>query len=344
MPLTEVNGPAGAPWERPLQGTFERLVVESEALQGNPLGDPSLRPLYIYRAPNTPLKAPAIYMLQGYTGQLDAWLARKAFEPTVVERLDAMFAAGGCPAATMVFVDAWTSIGGAQFLNSTATGRYLDYICDEVVPFITTRYDTGRNGVTGHSSGGYGATVLSMLRPRTFSAFASLAGDALFECCYLPEFPQVARTLRDHFDGSFETMLKAASNADPFDFGLFGTALSTYAMAAAYSPDPDRPGKVRLPFSTNDGRLIPDVWAQWLVHDPVRMAAGHADALLTMKRIYLDAGTRDEYFLDLGAQALSNELSMLEVPHTLELFDGRHGPAGSRYPGVIRDLVLALAS
>ena len=38
-------------------------------------------------------------------------------EPNIVERLDAMFAAGDCPAAIVVFVDCWTSYGGSQFLE-----------------------------------------------------------------------------------------------------------------------------------------------------------------------------------------------------------------------------------
>jgi hypothetical protein len=73
------------------------------------------------------------------------------------------------------------------------------------------------------------------------------------------------------------------------------------------------------------------------------MAPGHAEALLSMRRIYLDAGRSDEYFLDLGAQAFSNELTRLGVNHTLELFDGRHGGIAYRYPGAIRELVLALS-
>ena len=44
MSLREVEGPAGAPWERPLHGTLDRLVVESELLAGNPLGDPAAAP------------------------------------------------------------------------------------------------------------------------------------------------------------------------------------------------------------------------------------------------------------------------------------------------------------
>ena len=117
--------------------TLDRLVVESDALAGNPLGDPSRRPLYVYRPPGVeldhPKPLPSVYVIQGFTGQLDMWFARQAFEPTMIERLDAMFAAGDCPDAIVVFVDAWTSFGGSQFLNSTGTGRYLDYLCDEVV-------------------------------------------------------------------------------------------------------------------------------------------------------------------------------------------------------------------
>ena len=112
--------------------------------------------------------------------------------------------------------------------------------------------------------------------------------------------------------------------------------------AAAYSPDPARPGKALLPFDVATGRLIDDVWEQWLQWDPVRMAPRHADALRSMKRIYLDAGKGDEWFLDLGAQAFAAELDKLGVEHTLELFDGKHGGITYRYPGAIRELVLAL--
>ena len=115
-----------------------------------------------------------------------------------------------------------------------------------------------------------------------------------------------------------------------------------YGYAAAYSPDPANPGKALLPFDIATGRLIDDVWAQWLEHDPVRMAPAHADALRSMRRIYLDAGRADEYYLDLGAQAFAAELEALGVDHSLELFDGKHGGLTYRYPGAIRELVRAL--
>ena len=141
MALREFDGPSGAPWERPMAGTLDRLVVESELLADNPLGDPQQRPLYVYRPPGVdldhPRPLPSVYVIQGYTGQLDMWSSRTPFEPTMFERLDAMFAEGGCPDAIVVFVDAWTSYGGSQFVDSSSTGPYQSYLCDEVVPFVS---------------------------------------------------------------------------------------------------------------------------------------------------------------------------------------------------------------
>jgi len=351
MSLREVEGPAGAPWERPLHGTLDRLVVESELLADNPLGDPTRRPLYVYRPPGVeldhPRGLPSVYVIQGYTGQVDMWLNRMTFEPSMIERLDAMFRGGGCPDAIVAFVDAWTAYGGSQFVNSASTGPYMDYLCDEVVPFVDERYPTlaarDHRGLTGKSSGGYGAMVVPMLRPDVFGAFASHAGDALFECCYLPEAPAAARVLRDEFDGSYEVFFNRLAAADHFDWDRFAKPLEFYGYAACYSPDPANPGKALVPFDTATGRLIHEVWAQWLEKDPVRMAPSCADALRSMRRIYLDAGKSDEYYLDLGAQAFAAELGKLGVAHTLVLFDGKHGGLTYRYPGAIRELVLALA-
>jgi S-formylglutathione hydrolase FrmB len=288
-----------------------------------------------------------VYVIQGYGGQADMWTDRAPFDPTVIERIDAMFSTGDCPDAVVAFVDAWTAFGGSQFLNSSGMGQYMDYLSDEVPAFVDERYPTlaarEHRGLAGKSSGGYGAMVVPMLRPDVWGALASHAGDALFECCYQRDFPTVARQLRDHFDGSYDKLLKAALEAPQFDWEKFGASFSLYAYALAYTPDPDNAGKALMPFEIATGKLIEEIWAKWLELDPVRMVSRHADALRSMRCIYLDAGKSDEWFLDLGAQAVSEELDKLGIEHTLELFDGKHGGIAHRYPGAIRELVLALA-
>jgi S-formylglutathione hydrolase FrmB len=276
------------------------------------------------------------------------WRNRRAFSPTVIEAIDAWFAEHPETPAIVAFVDAWTSYGGSQFLDSPGTGRYHTYLCDEVVPFVDAHYrtlaDAAHRGIAGKSSGGYGAMVTPMLRPDLFGGLVTHAGDALFEACYQPEFPEAARALRDHYGGSFDAFWtdfrSRPGRSRPGDPAL----VNEWAMAACYSTDAD--GTVRLPFEVATGRLIPEVWERWLAWDPVRMAAGHADALRGLRAIWVDAGKGDEYYLDLGAQAFVAELEALGIGEPVlrfELFDGAHGGIEWRYPGAVGWLAERLA-
>ena len=345
LSLREIQQPPTLSWDRPLAGSLDQLVVRSELLEDNPLHDPPVRPLYVYRPPGDGRRLPSIYMLQGFGGRLEEWLEPDGEGITAIERFDTMFATPDAEPALLVFVDAWTARGGSQFLNSTSTGRYLDYVCDEIVPFIDARYPTlaarEHRGVSGKSSGGYGALVSSMLRPDVFGGLVSHAGDALFECCYQPLFPVAVRMLRDGFGGSWDAFERRIETTD-FDWREFPALFAVYGTACAYTPDPTRPGKALIPFESSTGRPIDDVWSRWLALDPVRMAARHVDSLQTMRWIYFDAGRRDDFFLDLGARALSDALSHLAIDHSLELFDGDHDGVDRRMPAAIAELTRAL--
>jgi S-formylglutathione hydrolase FrmB len=326
------------PWHVEPRGRFEQQTITSRVLAGNPLGDPHDRPLWVYLPPgygaDPGRRYPSIYVIQGYTGQVDMWWNRTALRPNVPELVDELFAGGGAPPAVVAFVDCWTSLGSSQFLNSPATGRYLDYLCDEVVALVDQRYRTlpGREhrGIAGKSSGGYGAMVAPMLRPDVFGALASHAGDALFEYCYLPDVAKATRALRDEYGGAYERFLADVAGRPAFSRASDSALLNIWCMAACYSAEPD--GTVTVPFDPATGRLRDDVWARWLALDPVRMAPGHADQLRSLCGVYLDAGRRDEYFLDLGAAAFSAELDALGVDHTFELFDATHAAIEYRYP------------
>ena len=348
------------PWKVEPKGRFEQHTISSEALRGNALGDPNDRPLWVYLPPGVEAgrdgqRYPSIYVLQGLTGQVDMWWNRPALRPSVPERIDALFAgdaageAGGSgppPPAIVVLVDAWTSLGGSQYLNSPGTGRYLDYLCDEVVAFVDQRYptlaDRAHRGVTGKSSGGYGAMVVPMLRPQVFGALASHAGDALFEYCYLPDVAKAARALRDDYEGSYERFWADFRSRPAFSKDGDDALLNAYCMAACYSAEPD--GTVTLPFEPSTGRFRDEVWRRWLELDPVRMAASHAEALRSLRGIYLDAGKRDEYYLDLGASAFAAELDDLGVGYTFELFDAGHMSIEYRYPQALAFLAERLAA
>ena len=295
------------PWSFDLRGRFDEHLVESEALKGNPLGDPHERPLSVYTPPayeeDPDRRFPCIYVIQGMTGQLDMWRNRSAFRKNFPELTDDLFASGGAPPCVVVWVDS----------------------------HYRTLSSREHRGIAGKSSGGYGAMVTPMLRPDLFSGLATHAGDALFEVCYLPEMRECARALRDHYDGSYERFWLDFRSRPAFSKETDGELVNEYAMAACYSANED--GGVDLPFDVTTGRLVPEVWDRWLAWDPVRMVSTHADAMREMRAIYIDAGSHDEYFLDLGAEAFRRELEAIGVTDVFfELFDARHGAIEYRYP------------
>lgn len=339
------------PWSFEVRGRFEELTIASEALRGNPLGDPHERPLWVYLPPgyddDPDARFPCVYAIQGLTGQLDMWRNRAPFRRTFPELADDLFARGEAPPVVIVWVDCWTSLGGSQFLDSPGTGNYLTYLCDEVIAFVDERYrtipDAAHRGIQGKSSGGYGAMVVPMLRPGVFGGLATHAGDALFETCYLPEFAQSVRALRDEYEGSFERFWEDFRSRPAMAKPSDGLLMNDWCMAACYSADPD--GTVRLPYDPATGELILEVWERWLELDPVRMVAGHADDLRSMRAIYIDAGKKDEWFLDLGAEAFRRELEKIDVTDVFfELFDATHMAIEYRYPISLKYLAERLSA
>ena len=334
----------------PLAGRLEQHTITSRLLAGNPLGDPADRPVEVYVPPgydeDAQRRYPSIYVIQGYTGAVPMWHNRAPFRPTFPEAADALFAGGGAPPCIVVLVDAWTSYGGSQFVDSPGTGRYHSYLCDEVVPFVDARYRTlpapAHRGIAGKSSGGFGAMITPMLRPDLFGGLASHAGDALYELCYIPSFGKVVRALRE-YDGSYERFWEDFAARPPMSKATDGDLVLTYGCAAAFSADED--GTVQLPFDLRTGRLVDDVWERWLAWDPVRMVPRHADALRGLRAIYLDGGTRDEWYLELGAQAFRDALAEIGVTDVgCEIFEAAHGGIDYRYPIALAYLAERLAA
>ena len=334
----------GPPWGQEWKGRFTDHVFESEALIGNPLGDPHRRPVYVYTPPayeaEPDRRFPTVYVIQGLTGQVDMWRNRKAFRANTPELVDDQFATEGQAPAIVVYVDCWTSLGGSQYLDSPGTGRYQTYLCDEVIPWVDATWRTlpeaAHRAVAGKSSGGYGAMILPMHRPDRFGALATHAGDALFEACYGPDMAKAARVLRDHYDGSFERFwTEFRQQTGPIRSRDF-EPVNMWCMAACYSTDPD--GTVRLPFDPATGRLVPEIWERWLEKDPVRMVAGHADALRGLRGIWIDSGKSDEFYLDLAAEAFRRELDAIGVTEPtvhFELVEGTHADLEHLYAPAI---------
>ena len=327
------------------------LVIEhftSRALADNPLGDPATRKLPILLPPGydtSGRRYPLIVALTGFTGSGPMLLNVSPWQPNLQERVDYLTADGRLPPAIFVLPDCFTRYGGSQYLNSAAIGRYEDYVVDEIIPFVDAKYRTiaapeGR-GVFGKSSGGYGAIILGMRHPDVFGAVACHSGDMYFEYCYKPDFPKFVNAINkagglDKWWAAFESKVKKEREDVE--------AVDMLAMAAAYSPNPDRkPFLVDFPFDLYTGELKLDVWRRWLDHDPVYLAERYADNLKRLRLLFIDCGTRDEFNLHLGARILAQRLTALGVPHEYEEFDDGHMNIPYRYDVSLPKIGRALA-
>jgi enterochelin esterase-like enzyme len=329
-------------------GRWQELSLESRALQGNRLGDPPTRPLFVWTPPSYEgdpgRRYPAVYLLHAMTGQARSWFNVAPFTenvPAAVNRLGLE--------TIVVLVDGWTAVGGSQWVDSPAIGRYGTYLCEDVVGFVDASFRTlaapAHRGLAGHSSGGFGAMVWTLLRPDLFGGFASHAGDALFEVCFAPEFAAAAQALRNSYGGSFEAFWRDFRSGRPaFSRSTDALLQSLYATSAAFSPRDD--GSFELPFRIETGVVEVDAWHRWLAWDPVRLARERAGVLQAARAIWIDAGRNDEYHLDLGATALHEaalEAGVRAEAMRFELYDGGHRGAGWRFALSLAHLAERLA-
>ena len=319
----------------------------SKVLQGNALRDPHERDVYCYVPPEYQTSGrsyPVLYFLSGFTGTGRMLLNYDPFVESMDRRLDRLIGSGAMPPVICVLPDCLTALGGSQYVNSSATGRYEDYLVDEIVPFVDGKLRTlasrDHRGVTGKSSGGYGAMVLAMRHADVFGAMGSHAGDAYFAYCYLPDFVKFALGISRHggveaFLHHFRSLPKKTKEAME--------VLNILAMAACYSPNPSAPMGIDLPVVLPTGEIRGEVWDRWVQNDPVHMAKTHTDALRSLRAIYLDAGLRDEFNLQMGARIFCSRLDSLGVRYIYEEFDDTHMAINYRYDRSLTELARALA-
>jgi S-formylglutathione hydrolase FrmB len=330
-----------------MHGRLIELEVDSAALAGNPLGDPSRRLVLAWVPPGVPGGLPVVVFLHGFSGSARGWLNVSMFSPTVPERIDALVASGEVPPFVAVFPDGATAFGGTQWTNAPAVGRYQDYVADDVVRAVENALGTiprrEARAVVGRSSGGYGTLALGRDRPDVFSHLGVHAADSYFEYCYLPDFPRAAQALLGAPDAAAwlegakrrarETKLEAGDHP----------ALNVIAMAAHYSPDPSAPLGAELPFELPTGRIRDEVWARWLAQDPARFVPRGATAFGRLSGAFVDCGTRDEFNLRWGTRMVAEALRSAGVPVEHQEFEDGHMGTGYRFDASLRWIVPRLA-
>ncbi len=297
-----------------LQGQLIYGEIRSAALEGNPLGNPTVKPFVVYLPPgydeHPDRGYPVVYHLHGASRLAIAGPDKfaRAYATFVVEHgapfIDQLVAEGKTPGIILVGVDGTTKDGCSYYVNSSANGNYADYICEELVPYIDAHYRTLANregrGLLGYSAGAFGAMYLGMTRPELFGGIICLSPSALL-------------ATSAHFDAW------AASNPRPDDGQMDELEID---MARAFWPNPDNPPHFfDWPF-TRDGKMREDVLARGVEKSTESLIPRYAETL-QRTAIYLGCGVEDWALA--GARKFHTLLTKADVPHTYREYEGGHG-------------------
>jgi S-formylglutathione hydrolase FrmB len=337
--------PRGSP------GTLVVLEHVSRVLKDNPLRDPHVRKVGVLLPPQYDAgdrrRFPVLYDLVGYTGSGLSHANWQAFSENLPERAARLIRDGRMGPTILVMPDCFTALGGNQYVNSSATGDYADYLTREIVPFVDCEFRTlasrEHRGCFGKSSGGYGAMLHGMKYAKYWGAIANHSGDAYFEFVYWPDWPNTLNELaklrparpdtrnldQGLDDGRIRRFLQKVWKKEKVS-GKEIHCLMNLCMAATYDPDPRAPLGFRVPFHMETGEALPGRWARWRAHDPVNLVAKHRASLKSLRGIYIDCGSRDQYHIHYGSRTLSKRLAAAGVRHRYEEFDDDHSDINYR--------------
>jgi S-formylglutathione hydrolase FrmB len=306
-------------------GTIVEDIVPSQALKGNLAGDSPGRPIQVYLPPayaeRDSRRYPVVYLLHGFQGSYTQWMAGGE-EWNIRDAMDRLIAAGKVRPLIVVMPDAQNKYGGSFYTNSPATGNWEDFLANDLVSFTDTKYRTiprpSNRGIAGHSMGGYGAIRLAMKRPDAFGAVYALSAACLgWGGDLSTENPQWDQALAFKDFPDFKA-------GDPKAY----LPQAFVAMAAAWSPNPDKPPLfVDFPVSGIGGgrQSVQAVCARWSANMPVAMVDQYRSNLARLRGIAFDVGTRDQFpHIPLTNREFARALRRNGIAHTFEEHGGDH--------------------
>ena len=248
------------------------------------------------------------------------------------------------PPVVVAFPDCFTRLGGNQYINSAAMGAWEDFLLQEMLPAIEQRFGcggSGRRGVFGKSSGGYGAITHALRHADIWSAAACHSGDMGFEVCYLPDMPAVLRALAGA-GNSIERWWQKLESAKKHR-RRFVQGDQRAGDGRQLRPRPDPVPRDALAGHLDTCEIIAERWDNWLRHDPVVAVETQADNLRRLKALYIDCGEHDQFNLLYGARRFVRRLNELGIAHRYEEFSDNHSGVDYRMDESLPFLAAALS-
>jgi S-formylglutathione hydrolase len=329
LPATPAAATAAtvAPTQTPSR--YSTLFIPAPSLRDNQLGEKDQRAIGVYLPPSyftSDTRYPVVYYLPGFTDS-------SMIGFSLPGDADKLVRSGTMRELIIVVANGANQLGGSFYVNSPVTGRWEDFIVDDVVSYVDSHYrsvaQASARAISGHSMGGFGALNIAMRHPDVFSVVYSLS-PGLFDPNGLAESQMF------ELDGyikrfiAYEQRVEAlpveqarrAMLGSPDDF--------TLAYGLAFAPNLEKhPPYLDYPYTQANGKLVRDaaVWKKWdagFGGIPEKIQH-YRPNLMRLKGLVVDYGRQDEYaWIPKGCEYFGAQLSAADIPHELRSFEGGH--------------------
>ena len=287
------------------EGSTNVMEVYSAALEDNLLGDSPTQPTRIYLPPGYNLypdnEYPVIYLLHGHYGDHNTFYQS---DNNLFQLLNRMISLKIIVPLIVVTPNGTNEYAGSMYTNSYVSGNWEDYIVQDVIQSIESKYNVLRQsrsrGFSGSSMGAYGTIIIAMKHPYLFNSIGLLTAGLLDFDVFLE-------------NGYIYNELITIACGNPFPINEEWREMLINSFAVAFAPESTvKPVLGSIPL-TCEGELIDSIWQKWLMHDPITMLQSYKDSLLKVDNIQMYAGERDPY----RPYADSFHLALLDqgIPH-----------------------------
>lgn len=280
---------------------FQQKTIYSQALQqektyyiGLPTG---------YNESDTTTKYPVIIFLHG--ASVTATEMVNSLEPFLENFITKLFFDKLFKVIFVIPDGSCEPYKGSFYTNSALYGNYEDYIAQDLMAEIGSKYKTyharEKWSIMGHSMGGYGAMKIALKYPKDYIGVASLSGPLHVT----------------YFEKILPDILSEHGSNPPYDFNYSGSVTQlVYSMAGAFSPDNSATPPVLFPINSS-GAIEASVLDLWEKHNPINLI-GQWKGNPAMA-IYTYCGGKDEFKLETPNQMFSDSLDHYHLRHTFTL-------------------------
>lgn len=301
------------------RGWNETVHLDSPALVGNKIGNPTRRRVFIYLPPGYERDSdryyPTLYVLHGWGGD-------DKIGQTVSDIADKLILDGDIKPMILAAPDTkGKTYIGTFYTNSSLNGRWEDFITQDLVQFVERNYRAVRRsrsrGIMGVSMGGYGAIKLALKHPDIFSVvYGNVPALLRFSEPDPVGFPMWA----------WQQIVGLQSVEEMLAIG--GAAVMMMSSGAALAANLSNPPFFfDVPYQLVGGQLekVDRVFDRIVAETPLAMLDNYEKQVRQLKGIAFDAATQD-VFIDIlpSCKEFSQALDNLKIDHTFEVFTGGH--------------------